>query len=104
MAIGDRINELRIKKAVSLQQVADAVGASKAHIWELETNKSKNPSIDLLQKLAGYFGTSVAFLIEEEIGELDKADQFFRKNSQKLASLEDSDFEFIEQLLDRLKK
>lgn len=104
MAIGDKINELRIKKAVSLQQVADAVGASKAHIWELETNKSKNPSIDLLQKIAGYFGTSVSFLIEEETGELDKADHFFRKNSQKLASLEDSDFEFIEQLLDRLKK
>ncbi|MFZ3208761.1 MAG: helix-turn-helix transcriptional regulator [Geobacteraceae bacterium] len=66
MALGVKIKELRMKKGQSLQQVADAVGSSKAHIWELETGKSKNPSIESLTKLADYFNVSVAFLIGED--------------------------------------
>ena len=104
MAIGDRLKSLRVKKRQSLQQVADAIGASKAHIWELESNRSKNPSLDLLQKLAGHFETTVAYLISEEEGELSKADQFFRKNSQKLSALDDDDFDVFEQLLNMVSK
>ena len=63
MTLASKIKELRLKKNKSLQQVADEVGASKAHIWDLETGKSKNPSIDLLTKLAKCFGVSVADLI-----------------------------------------
>ena len=37
MALAARIKELRIKTRKSLQEVADEVGASKAHIWDLET-------------------------------------------------------------------
>ena len=36
MGLGVQITQLRLQKAESLQQVADAVGVSKAHIWELE--------------------------------------------------------------------
>lgn len=104
MAIGDRLKSLRVKKGQSLQQVADAIGASKAHIWELESNRSKNPSLDLLLKLAGHFETTVAYLISEEEGELSKADQFFRKNSQKLSALDDDDFDVFEQLLNMVSK
>jgi transcriptional regulator with XRE-family HTH domain len=104
MAVGDRIKELRMQKGQSLQQVADAIGASKAHIWELESNRSKNPSLDLLQKLAGHFGTTIAYLIEEPEGEMTRADQFFRKNSQKFATLKDKDFDVFEQLLDMIAK
>lgn len=104
MAIGDRIKELRMRKGESLQQVADAIGASKAHVWELEANRSKNPSIDLLQKLAAHFSTTVAYLIEEAEGDGDRAAQFYRRNSAKLARLGDKDFAVFEQLLDRLTK
>jgi transcriptional regulator with XRE-family HTH domain len=104
MPIGDRLKELRVRKGESLQQVADAIDASKAHIWELESNRSKNPSLDLLQKIAVHFDTSVAYLIEEPQGDLTKADQFFRRNSEKLASLEDKDFEVLEQLLKMVTK
>jgi transcriptional regulator with XRE-family HTH domain len=104
MAIGDRIKELRLRKGQSLQQVADAIGASKAHIWELEANRSKNPSIELLQKLAGHFGTSVSYLIEETEADLTKADQFYRRNSEKLASLDDQNFQVLENLLDMIAK
>jgi len=104
MPIGDRIKEMRMRKGQSLQQVADAIGASKAHIWELESNRSKNPSIDLLQKLAGHFATTVAYLIEEPEADLSKADQFYRRNSEKLATLDDKNFEVLENLLDMIAK
>ena len=42
-ALGDRINRLRLKKGNSLQGVANAVGVSKAHIWELEKGRTGNP-------------------------------------------------------------
>jgi transcriptional regulator with XRE-family HTH domain len=104
MAIGDRIKEMRLRKGQSLQQVADAIGASKAHIWELESNRSKNPSIDLLQKLASHFGTTITYLIEEPQGNLTKADQFYRRNSEKFAALDDKNFEVLENLLDMIAK
>jgi transcriptional regulator with XRE-family HTH domain len=65
MSLGARLKELRIKKNKSLQEVADAVGASKAHIWEIERGGSKNPSMDLLTRLADYFEVSVSFLVGE---------------------------------------
>ena len=66
MALGARLKEFRIKKNQSLQQVADAVQASKAHIWDLETGRANNPSMDLLNKLASHFGTSVSTLVGED--------------------------------------
>jgi transcriptional regulator with XRE-family HTH domain len=104
MPIGDRLKELRVKTGESLQDVADAIGASKAHVWELESNRSKNPSLDLLQKLSGHFKTTVAYLIDEPQGDLTLADQFFRRNSEKLANLEDKDFAVFEQLLNMVSK
>ena|ERR1700710_988798 len=104
MPVGDRIKELRLRKKQSLQQVADAIGASKAHIWELESNRSKNPSLDLLQKLASYFGTTVSYLIEEKSIQDTQADLFFRRNSNKLGVLEEKDFEALEHLLDLIAK
>ncbi|MEA3043146.1 MAG: hypothetical protein QOH47_984 [Sphingomonadales bacterium] len=104
MAIGDRLKELRVQTGQSLQQVADAIGASKAHIWELESNRSRNPSLDLLQKLAGHFKTSVTYLISEPEGDLSRAEQFFRRNSQRLASLDEQHYLIFEQLLDMAAK
>jgi len=66
MSLGVRLKQLRIKKNRSLQEVADAVQASKAHIWEIERGGSKNPSMELLDKLADYFQVSVAYLVGEE--------------------------------------
>ena len=62
MSLGAKIKELRLKKGVSLQAVADAVGASKPHIWELERGSTKNPSLELITKLADYFRVSVDYL------------------------------------------
>jgi transcriptional regulator with XRE-family HTH domain len=65
MSLATKLKELRIKKKASLQEVADAVESSKAHIWDLETGRAKNPSIELLNKLANFFAVGIAELVEE---------------------------------------
>lgn len=65
MLIGERLFSLRKKNKESLQQVADAVGVSKAHIWELEKGQSRNPSFQLVRKLAAHFGVSVDVMAGE---------------------------------------
>lgn len=104
MPLGEKIKELRTKRGASLQEVADAIGASKAHVWEMESGRSANPSLDMLQKLATHFNVTVAYLIEEAEPDLTKAQQFFRRNREKLANLEDKDFAALEHLLGMVTK
>lgn len=66
------LKRLRSEKGQSLQELADAVGASKAHLWEIEVGKSRNPSISLLQRLAEHFGVSVSALIGERAPSADE--------------------------------
>jgi transcriptional regulator with XRE-family HTH domain len=62
MEIGEHLFSLRQKSGKSLQEVADKVGVSKAHIWELEKGRSKKPSFDLVRRLASHYGVSVDVL------------------------------------------
>jgi len=73
MSLAARLKQLRIKKNKSLQDVADAVSASKAHIWEIEQGRSTNPTMDLLKGLADYFDVSVSYLVGENPDQ-DEAD------------------------------
>lgn len=66
MSLAMRLQNLRTAKQQSLQEVADAIGASKAHIWELEKGTAKNPSIELVRKLADYFEVSISRLVGEK--------------------------------------
>lgn len=105
MSLGTKIKELRLKKGVSLQAVADAVDASKPHIWELERGTSKNPSLELVTKLAAYFSVSVDYLanVDKSSSKKDMAIQIL---ARELASknLSESDLEFIKQAAITLEK
>lgn len=82
MSLASRLKDLRLRSGKSLQDVADAVGASKPHIWELERGTSKNPSLELVKNLANYFGVKIDYLagLDEENKENDKQlMQFFRE-------------------------
>jgi transcriptional regulator with XRE-family HTH domain len=62
MQIGESLFSLRQKTGESLQEVADKVGLSKAHVWELEKGRSKNPSFELVRKLAVHYGVGIDVL------------------------------------------
>ena len=71
MSLSTKIAKLRRKKRQSLQEVADAVRVSKAHIWQLEQGTATNPSMDLVTRLADHFGVTVASLVGEDIESSD---------------------------------
>lgn len=102
MSLGGKLAQLRLRKGDSLQAVADAVGISKTHIWQLEKGNSENPSIDLLKKLAAHFGVPLAFLAgdgDETSLEDAEAQQFFRD----FQSLSDVERRVLQQTLEVFK-
>ncbi len=101
MSLAVRLKDLRLRSRQSLQQVADAVGASKAHIWELETGKSSNPSIELLTKLAVHYGVTVASLIGET---LDDVDADIIRMHRDLQGLSDDQRAAIDDIIASMKK
>jgi transcriptional regulator with XRE-family HTH domain len=103
VALGVRLKDLRVKKKESLQQVADAIGSSKAHIWELETGKNKNPSVDSLNKLAEHFNVTVAFLIGEDPAAADQDPEIVAMY-RDLKRLSPGDRETIRMLMKRFKE
>ena len=103
VALGAKLKQLRMRKGESLQQVADAVGSSKAHIWELETGKNRNPSVDSLTKIAEHFEVSVAFLIGEDPNSADE-DPDLIAMFRDLKKLTDNDRDTIRMLMKGLKE
>lgn len=101
MSIGARLAELRLRKGRSLQDVADVVGVSKTHVWQMEKGRSENPSIELLRRFAEYFAVPIEFLIGNESTSLEdiEAQQFFRD----FKSLSDEEREILRQTLNIFK-
>jgi transcriptional regulator with XRE-family HTH domain len=103
MSLGAKIKELRVRKKKSLQQVADEIGSSKAHIWDLETDRAKNPSIDLLTKLSKCFEVSVADLVGENPGGEGEDPQLVAMY-RELKELSPDDRKAIQSMMDHFRK
>ncbi len=103
MSFGRRLNQLRTRSRLSLQDVADAVGMSKAHVWNLEKGLSENPSIEMVTKLADLFRVRVADLVGENPGaeaEPPEMVAMFRD----LKRLDDRDRETIRVLMEQMRQ
>jgi transcriptional regulator with XRE-family HTH domain len=103
MALAAKLKNLRIRKGKSLNELAMEVGASKAHIWDLETGRAKNPTIDLLTKLASALGTSISELVGENPGGKEEPAEVLTMY-RELKALEPEDLETIRIMMERLKK
>jgi transcriptional regulator with XRE-family HTH domain len=101
MGLGVQITQLRLQKAESIQQVADAVGVSKAHIWELEKGRADNPSMSLVTRLADHFGVSVASLVGEDLLAGD-ADPAIARMFRQAGELEPEDLAFLDEMMQSL--
>lgn len=62
-SLGQRIAEFRAARRLSLQEVADAAGLSKAHVWELEQGRARNPTVGAVWKLSRALAVSPAALL-----------------------------------------
>lgn len=103
MSLGAKLAELRLRKGQSLQDVANAVGVSKTHIWQLEKGTSGNPSMDLLKGLATHFEVPLTYLAnadsDESLADVE-AHQFFRD----FKSLSEDEKAVLQHTLDFFKK
>jgi transcriptional regulator with XRE-family HTH domain len=102
MSLGARLKQLRVKKNQSLQEVANAVSVSKAHIWEIERGGSRNPTMELLNKLADHFGVSISFLVGEQPPD-DEAHEVVALY-RDLKELDQKDRETIRAIMQRFKE
>jgi transcriptional regulator with XRE-family HTH domain len=73
----ERLQKLRKKQTLTLEQLANQVGSTKSYIWELENKPDKKPSADLVSKLAKELKTTVEYLIDGSGSDQDAV--FFRE-------------------------
>lgn len=59
---GDYIKSVREESDLSLQDVADRAGLTKAYLWELEQGRSNNPTAETIVRLAFAFDTEASKL------------------------------------------
>jgi transcriptional regulator with XRE-family HTH domain len=88
--IGTKIRALRLKKRLTLDQLADKSGSSKSYLWELENKDPPRPSADKLAAIAKALEVTVDYFLgsdtpEELITAEDKA--FFREYQQMTPEL-----------------
>ncbi|PHR57992.1 MAG: transcriptional regulator [Robiginitomaculum sp.] len=105
MSFAVRLKKYRVAQKLSLQSLADLVEVSKAHIWDLETERAKNPSLEVLKKLSTHLKIPIATLIGENP---EKAEGIAQSESvvmyRDLQGLNEQDRETIKIMMERLKK
>lgn len=79
---GEKLRAARVNQRKTLEEVAAAIGSSKAYIWQLENKTNAKPSAEFLLKIANFLGTSPDFFLDDSRSEPDERqldDAFFRK-------------------------
>ena len=80
--LGEKIHRLRKEKGLTLDGLAEAAGASKSYIWELENKNPPRPSAEKVARIAEALGVTADFLFDDQEKDptpdvVDKA--FFRQ-------------------------
>lgn len=63
MTTGDRLREIRIKRGKTLDEVANAIGASATSISKYESGRIKNIPQNKLQAIADYLDVSISYVL-----------------------------------------
>jgi transcriptional regulator with XRE-family HTH domain len=94
---GEKIRALRIKKNLSLDQLAELSNTSKSYIWELENRPTRKPTLDKISLIANALGVALESLIEENREPEEEVAEkgFFRK----FKKLDERDKEVIEYMM-----
>lgn len=100
-SLSDKLLKLRQDSNQSLQDVASSTGASRAHIWDVETGRTKNPSLDLVRRLADHFKVSVAWLVGEIPDEYAESSTALYRSLQELSP---QNRQHIQAIIDSMRK
>lgn len=103
MTLAGKLRTLRTAQRLSLQEVANAVGISKAHVFNLEKGITRNPSMDLVKDLAALYRVRVSDLVGENPDAEDQPADVIAM-FRDLKSLDEDDRETIRMMMETLKK
>lgn len=67
MELGQKIRQLREEKGLSLNGLAEEASISKAYLSQLENDVSKQPSAEILLKIASALGITIADLLDQPV-------------------------------------
>ena len=101
---GARLRALRMKSKLSLQGLADKVGASKAHIWEMEQGNTKNPSLALLTELSRALNVPIKELVGESDSTTPEESAKLAPLFRDLRELNDIDLDIIKTMTEKLRE
>lgn len=101
MSFATELTILRANRKISLQKLADAIGVSKTHIWQLEKGVTEAPSLEIVRSIADFFNVSVQTLVGEN-PESPNADPQSVAMFRKLGDLDDIDKDAIEQMINTM--
>lgn len=96
--LGERIHRLRIERGESLQDVAAATETTKAHVWQIEKGRAKNPSMELVRRFADHFGVSLSYLADEDAN-APGADDDLKRMFRQAQNLDQKDREALDAML-----
>ena len=63
LTIQERLKDLRVERKLTLEQLAEATGLSRAALWKYETDDYKDISPFAIATLAGFYGVSADYLM-----------------------------------------
>lgn len=98
---GEKLRKVRTSRNKTLEELANAIGSSKAYVWQLENKKNAKPSGELLLKIANCLGESPDFFLDDDANERTEdqlEDAFFRKFKR----LSDEDKRYIDRIVSGL--
>lgn len=86
--LGERLREWRKAQGLTLQQIADAAGCTKAYIWELESRPGQRPTAQRMLDIARVLGTTVEALMGQSPPPLSPQDALFVRDYLALPDAE----------------
>lgn len=86
LSLGEFIALHRKIAGMSLQEVADRAGVTKAHVWELQNGRARNPSIGTVCGIAKALGVPVMAVFRAAVRTHEAAD--WRNRDAGRAALE----------------
>ncbi|MEM6385656.1 MAG: helix-turn-helix transcriptional regulator [Pseudomonadota bacterium] len=98
---GEKLRHVRTSQRRTLEELAEAVGSSKAYVWQLENKKNAKPSAELLLKIANFLGESPDYFLDDTSDERtapQRDDALFRKYRR----LSEDDKRYIDRIVSGL--
>ncbi len=66
MGVQNRVEELRLRRGLTISQLASALGMSRQTIYSIERDPDYQPNIDTLRRIASHLQVSLPELLEPE--------------------------------------